>query len=144
MFIFVLSFLREWIKWLTVNCWNTVFMLEFKLHYRYALTQKNCQTSTILVLFLKYFLWFWLPFFRLCLLYRCLSPTPLTFSCWNQPTTLRSFWRSMSICASESWTSTAALSCMKPWTRRHGKNTNSSVKCHLNTFVSSQLPAVSD
>lgn len=48
------------------------------------------------------------------------SPTPPTFSSWNRPTTTASSWRSTSTCARGSWTSTAASSCMKPWTRKHG------------------------
>lgn len=43
-------FVRESIRQLTVNCWNTVFMLEFRQHCRYephitkssAYTQDSC------------------------------------------------------------------------------------------------------
>lgn len=54
------------------------------------------------------------------LLARCSSPTPPTFSSWNRPTTSGSSWRSTSTCARGCWTFTAASSCTRPWTRKHG------------------------
>lgn len=61
-------------------------------------------------------------FITACLLNRYLLPTRPMCSSWSQPMTLRSFWKSMSTCAKECLTFTVVLSCMKPWTRKHGIN----------------------